>query len=91
MGILGGILGYFFGILRVFLGVSSGSPGFRAGGYFFRHFFVEIPGRAISGSVAGRGILNIGGGFLNFWNPCKPTRVPPSVGAKASSFELPHF
>ena len=30
------------------MGRNSGSPEFRAGGYFFV-FFVEIPGRAISG------------------------------------------
>ena len=41
--------GYFFGIFWGILGVNSGSPEFRAEGYFFLVFFVEIPGGAISG------------------------------------------
>ena len=39
-----GTLGVFFWYFRGILGVNSGSPEFRAGGYF-----LEIPGRAISG------------------------------------------
>ena len=37
------------GIFSVFWGYFLGVPEFRTGGVFFRYFFAEIPGRAISG------------------------------------------
>ena len=57
-----GIFRVFFWYFRGILGVNSGSPEFRAGGYFFGVFFVEIPGRAISGlcSRSGRSQQNKG-------------------------------
>ena len=47
-----GIFSVFSGYLN-FLGFQNLGPG-----GIFSAFFVEVPGRAISGSVAGRGVLN---------------------------------
>ena len=51
------------------LGVNSGSPEFRAGVYFFAVFFVEIPGRAISGLCSRRGRSQTWGTFRIFYIP----------------------
>ena len=48
---------YFFGIFGVFWGEDLGVQNFGPGG-IFSVFFVAIPGWAISGSVAGRRVLN---------------------------------
>ena len=48
---------FFSRYFRGILGVNSGSPDFRAKGYFSA-FFVEIPVGPSRGSVAGRGVVN---------------------------------